>query len=102
MDLSIQNKISTLLQFAYCAKKISFGESVIIKMMTGQIKVIVLALDVAPSQEKKYLDKAQHYNVEVIRYLSKSDLGALFSKQDVACVGVSDNNMANQIKKLSK
>ena len=91
-----------MLQFAYVARKLSFGESVIVKMMNSQIKVMVLANDVAPSQKKKYLDKAEYYNVKVVTYLSKSELGALFSKDQVACVGVSDINMANQIIKLTQ
>lgn len=102
MDLLNQNKISTLIQFGYKAKKVVFGESVIMRMLTSRVKIMILATDVAPSQEKKYLDKAKYYNVPVIRYLSKADLGSLFLKEAVACIGIEDINMAKQIKKLSE
>mgnify|MGYP002578183304 CR=1 FL=1 len=100
--MELSNKIATLLQFAYRAGKLYFGESNIIKMMSNQVKILVVAKDVSPSQEKKYLSKAEFYNVRVIRYLSKEDLGALFGKNEVACVGISDANMAKEIKRLSE
>lgn len=97
----MKNKIGTMLQFAYKSGKLSFGESVIIKMMSSQIKVMVLATDIAPAQEKKYLNKASYYGVKVVRCFTKQELGDLFSKNEVACVGVSDNNFAKEIIKLS-
>lgn len=101
MELSNVKKISTLLQFAYKAHKLYFGESVIIEMLSNKIKLVVLATDVSPSQEKKYLNKTSYYGIPTIRILSKSELGDLFSKNEVACVGISDNNFAKEIKKLS-
>lgn len=102
MNLLNQNKIATLLQFAFKAKKLSFGESVIVGMLSKRIHVLVLANNIADAQKKKYLDKALFYKVKVITYLSKSELGLLFNKNEVACVGVSDINMAKQILLLSE
>ena len=99
---SYQNKIITMLQFAYCAKKLFFGESVIVKMLSNKIKVMVLATDVSSTQEKKYLTKAECYNVKVVRLFTKEELAALFNKNEVACVGISDDNMAKQIIKLAQ
>lgn len=100
--LNSLSKVSSLLQFAYCAKKLVFGESVIVNMMLSKVKAMVLATDVSSSQEKKYLAKAEYYKVKVIRIYSKSELGDLFSKNEVACVGLLDHNMAEQIVKLTK
>ena len=97
MNLLAKNKICTLLQFAYKAKKLSFGESVILSMLSKKVTVMVLASDVSDSQKKKYLDKANYYGVKVITFLTKEELGMLFNKNEVACVGVSDKNMAKQI-----
>ena len=102
MNSSVSNKISTLLQFAYKAKKLSFGESVIIGMLSNRINVMVLASDVSPSQMKKYQDKANYYQVKVVSYLTKVELGLLFGKSEVACVGVSDTNMAKRIIDLAE
>ena len=101
MNLS-QNKIVTMLQFAYCARKLFFGESVIVKMMANKIKVMVLATDVSTTQANKYLSKAEFYNVKVVRLFTKLELASLFNKNEVACVGISDENMAKQIIKLAE
>ena len=96
MDLLASKKIKTLLQFAYKAKKLSFGESVITGMLSNRINVMVVASEVSPTQMKKYLDKANFYQVKVVSFLTKEELGLLFDKNEVACVGVSDKNMAKQ------
>ncbi len=101
MTSSAENKISTLIQFAYRAGKVYFGESVIIQMLSGKIKVMILARDVAPAQEKKYLDKAGFYRVKVVRYLTKAQLGELFGKNEVACIGISDASMAREMIRLA-
>lgn len=101
MNSSQENRINTLLQFAYCAKKLYFGENNLIKMMNNQVRVLILTTDISPSQEKKYLSKANYYQVQVVRYLTKQEMGALFNKGEVACVGVSDLNMAKEIKRLA-
>ena len=102
MDLLQENKIKTLLQFAYCSKKMFFGETNIIKMMNQQVKVLVLSNDISASQEKKYLSKANYYNVKVIRFISKQEMGELFNKNEVACVGINDINMTKEIIKLAQ
>lgn len=102
MDLLQENKIKTLLQFAYCSKKMFFGETNIIKMMNQQVKVLVLSNDISASQEKKYLSKANYYNVKVIHFISKQEMGELFNKNEVACVGINDINMAKEIIKLAQ
>ena len=102
MDLLTKNKISTLLQFAFKARKLSFGESVIISMLSNKVHVMVLASDVSESQKKKYLDKAKYYDIKVVIFLTKEELGLLFNKNEVACVGASDKNMAKQILKLAE
>lgn len=96
-----KNKIATLLQFAYKARKMSFGESVIVQILSNKIKVMVIANDISPSQEKKYLNKASYYEIKVVRCFTKEELGNLFSKNEVACVGISDDNFAKEIIKLS-
>ena len=102
MDLLQENKIKTLLQFPYCSKKLFFGETHIIKMMNQQVTVLVLSNDISASQEKKYLSKANYYNVKVIHFISKQEMGELFNKNEVACVGISDINMAKEIIKLAQ
>ena len=52
MNSQMVNKTITLIQFAYRARKVSFGESVIVKMMSSKVKLMILATDVAPTQEK--------------------------------------------------
>lgn len=101
MNLQMVNKIVSLIQFAYRARKVSFGESVIVKMMTSKIKLMILAKDVAPTQEKKYLQKAEFYNVKVIRLFSKEELGEIFEKDAVACIGIEDNNISKEIIKIN-
>ena len=74
----------------------------IIKMMNQQVKVLVLSNDISASQEKKYLSKANYYNVKVIHFISKQEMGELFNKNEVACVGINDINMAKEIIKLAQ
>lgn len=98
---SPSSKIGTLLQFAYKANKLYFGESVIIRMLSRKVHVVVLAQDIADAQKKKYCDKAKYYQVPAVFYLPKADLGSLFGKNEVACVGVSDPSMAREILRLA-
>ncbi len=99
---SLQNKIASLIQFAYAARKLCFGESAIVKMMVNKVDILVLASDIAQNQDKKYRQKAAYYQVPTVTVFSKSELGELFSKNEVVCVGVMDHNIASQIKKLSE
>ena len=53
---SLKNKIASLIQFAYAARKLCFGESAIVKMMVNKVDILVLASDIAQNQDKKYLE----------------------------------------------
>ncbi len=97
---SSKDRIIALLQFGFCAKKIYFGENVIIRLISNKIKLMVLASDISSTQEKKYLAKAEYYNVDVIRIFTKKELAYIFNKNEVACVGLSDINMAKEIIRL--
>lgn len=100
MDISNQNKIKTYLQFCYKSGKMCFGETSIIKMMMGKVNLLILANDIADNQKKKYLEKANFYNVKALFLFDKVTLGSLFSKNDVACVGIMDNSLGKQILKI--
>lgn len=69
-------------------------------MMSKKVRLVILATDVSSSQESKYLSKADYYGVKVIRYLTKVELADIFNKNEIACIGLSDDNMAKQIMKL--
>lgn len=101
MNSQMVNKTITLIQFAYRARKVSFGESVIVKMMSSKVKLMILATDVAPTQEKKYLEKAEFYNTKVLRIFSKQELGEIFEKEAVACIGIEDINLGKEILKIN-
>ena len=92
----------SLVQFAYCARKIIFGQNVIVQMMNGKIFAILLANDISDTQKKKYQDKALFYQVPVIDFLSKKEIALLFGKNEVACIGITDKGMAHQLIELNQ
>lgn len=90
------NLLQTL-GLAYKGKRILIGEDVIKDLPKNKIKLIILANDVSENTLKRYQDKANHYQVELIQMFSKEELGQALGKDLVAAIGIKDENLKNKV-----
>lgn len=92
------NNILESLGLAYKAKRILISDEIIANMK--KIHLIVLASDVSLNTRKKFLDKANFYNVELIVAFDKEQLGSALGKGEVAAVGILDEKLKSKVKSL--
>lgn len=83
---------------AFKAKRILIGDEIFANMK--KISLIILASDVSLNTRKKFLDKANFYDVELIVSFTKEQLGSSLGKYEIAAIGVLDNKLKNKIKSL--
>lgn len=64
------------------------------------VSLVVIAKDASDNTKKLFMDKCSFRNIDFIIFGEKSELGKLIGKSPRAVVGITDKNMALQIKKL--
>ncbi len=69
------------------------------KLSSKKVSLIILANDIGNSQRKKFLDKANFYDIPVLFYKTKEELASLLHKGSVSSLAILDKNLANAIKK---
>lgn len=96
----LNRKIISLIQFAKRSKSIVYKQSLANLIIKNRIYLIILAKDIAPSSLNDIRKICK--NVDIIYLENKSTLGELLSKDEVSVFGISNRNIANQIKLLVK
>ena len=96
----LNNKLVSLIQFAKKSRSIVYKQSLASLVAKNKIYLIILAKDIAPSSlnDVKKICK----NVELLYLEDKLVLGELLSKNEVSVFGISNINIAKQIKLLVK
>jgi ribosomal protein L7Ae-like RNA K-turn-binding protein len=88
------------LGLAFRAGKLATGdESVMKAVRSGAAKLVIVAADASDNASKKYHDKCTFYNIPIIEFGSRADLGASLGKEQRVAVAVMDTGFAGLIKK---
>lgn len=94
------NKVLQLLGLAMRAGKIVSGEELVLKeVRSGNARLVILAIDAAKNSEKKMTDKCATYNVPILRYGSRTELGNAIGKEERVILAITDSGFANSIQK---
>ena len=98
-----KDKILSLLGLALKAKKIIIGEEFVIKSIQNkQAKLVILATDSGKNTNKKILNKASFYNIEVIQSFTINEISNAIGKHNRVVVSIIDKGFKDLIKKEMK
>lgn len=88
------------LGLAMRAGKLVTGDSAVLDAIrTGEAKLAVLAEDASDNARKKYGDKCVFYNVPLIEYGTRSELGASIGRAERVIVAVTDDGFVKLLEK---
>ncbi|MDF2924679.1 MAG: ribosomal protein L7ae [Paenibacillaceae bacterium] len=93
-----KNKIYSMMGLAMRAGKIVMGDETVLKAVRSkEAKLVLLATDAAPNAQKKYRDKCAYYQIPLVEYGSRSELGSAVGKIDRVVLAVTDAGFADRI-----
>jgi ribosomal protein L7Ae-like RNA K-turn-binding protein len=94
----MKNKVYSMLGLAMRAGKVAAGDDTVLKAVrSGEAKLVILAEDAAPNAQKKYRDKCSHYQIPLMEYGSRFELGSAIGKVDRVVLAVTDAGFADRI-----
>lgn len=88
------NKFYNRLGLAMRAGKVVHGEAVLDAVRSQEAKLVVVAVDASANTRKKVTDKCSHYQIPLMEYGVKDDLGAAIGKESRVVVAVTDAGFA--------
>jgi ribosomal protein L7Ae-like RNA K-turn-binding protein len=95
------NKFLQLLGLAMRAGKVVSGkEWVIREIRSGKAQLVILAEDAKKNTEKKVSDKCDFYNVPLLRYGTRKELGSAIGKETRVVIAITDRGFARSFMKL--
>ncbi|MBS4022418.1 MAG: ribosomal L7Ae/L30e/S12e/Gadd45 family protein [Dethiobacter sp.] len=97
----MSNRALSLLGLARRAGKLSWHEDAnLAAIRTGKASVLLLAEDAGSSTAKKYRDKCLFYNVPLILFASKNQLGQAVGTSPRTAIAVNDPGFAEKLQEL--
>ncbi|MDO4187824.1 MAG: ribosomal L7Ae/L30e/S12e/Gadd45 family protein [Lachnospiraceae bacterium] len=98
MDRALQ-----LLSLAQRAGKVQSGEfKTEESVKTGQARLVIIASDASDNTKKRFSNMCDFYNVPIIVYSNKDEIGHFIGREFRASVAVTDEGLANKILTLSE
>lgn len=87
------------LGLAMRAGKVVTGEEAVIHdIRSGRIHLVILSLDASRNTAKKITDKCQSYQVPILRFGSRQELGRAIGKAERVVLGIADAGFARMLK----
>ena len=99
------DKLRGMLGLAMRAGRVTVGtEQVCLAMPTGRVNLVVVSEGASAATKKKVLTKSDFYGITAITVdIDTEELGRLIGKTHTpACVAITDENFAKQIKLLAE
>jgi len=94
------NKLLSSLGLAMRAGKLVAGDDAVMKAIrSGEAKLVVLAEDASANAQKKYRDKCSFYQVPLVEYGTRLELGSAVGKKERVVFAVMDPGFAGMIAK---
>lgn len=101
----MNDKLSGMLGLAMRAGRVTVGtEQVCLAMPTGRVRLVLVSEGASDGTKKKVLTKSDFYGISAITVdIDTAELGRLLGKTHTpACVAITDENFAKQIKLLAE
>lgn len=93
------NKILNTLGICACARKISYGETLLKEIKNKKIYFVVVASDASDNSKKRIIDKCTYYKCEYVVCLNKASITKSIGRVDlVSAVGIKDYNLVKKLK----
>ncbi|MGA8942747.1 MAG: YlxQ family RNA-binding protein [Thermoactinomyces sp.] len=94
------NKLLQQLGLAMRAGKVVSGEELVLKeIRSGKACLVILAADAQKNTEKKIADKCSFYNIPLVQYGDRKQLGRAIGKEERVVVAVTDQGFARLLMK---
>lgn len=93
------NKILNTLGICTCARKISYGETLLKEIKNRKVYFVVVASDASENSKKRIIDKCNFYKCEYTVILDKVSITRAIGRIDlVSAVGIKDYNLVKKLK----
>ena len=93
------NKILSTLGICACARKISYGETLLKEIKGKKVYFVVVASDASDNSKKRLIDKCTFYKCEYTVILDKESISKAIGRLDlVSAVGIKDLNLVKKLK----
>ncbi|KIL39207.1 50S ribosomal protein L7ae [Gordoniibacillus kamchatkensis] len=94
----MNHKFFNYLGLAMRAGKLVTGdESVLKTVRSGEAKLVVMATDASVNMQKKYRDKCGTYEVPLLEFGTRSELGSSIGKDERVLIAVTDGGFARML-----
>lgn len=95
----IKSSVLNLIGFAHKSGNLVSGEDTVENYIKkNALKLVILAEDASLNTSEKFKKRTQFYNVELIIFATKQELGLSIGKASRAVIGIKDKNFAKTIK----
>ena len=93
------NKILNTLGICTCARKISYGETLLKEIKNKKVYFVVVASDASDNSKKRIIDKCNFYRCEYTICLDKASITKAIGRVDVvSAIGIKDYNLVKKLK----
>ncbi len=97
LPAELNQRITSLLQFATKAGKILFGHDIVVRNLeSGKIRLVILSKDLSASNKTKIISLCEAIRVPCFEWGYKKD-SLKFNNRETAIIGIIDHNFANGI-----
>ncbi|MCE4956739.1 L7Ae/L30e/S12e/Gadd45 family ribosomal protein [Macrococcoides caseolyticum] len=95
------DKLMNLLGLSMRARKLVTGEELVInEVRNKKCKLVILARDAGPNTTKTVTNKCGSFNVPLVQYGTRYELGYALGKSERVTLGIMDAGFAKSIQKL--
>lgn len=93
------NKVLNTLGICACARKISYGETLLKEIKSKKVYFVVVASDASDNSKKRIIDKCTYYKCEYVICSDKASITKSIGRVDlVNSVGIKDYNLVKKLK----
>lgn len=93
------NKALNTLGICACARKISYGETLLKDIKSKKVYCVVVASDASDNSKKKIIDKCTYYKCEYVICFDKDSITKSIGRIDlVSAVGIKDYNLVKKFR----
>lgn len=93
------NRAYSMIGLANKAGKLVSGEDAVRNSIrSGKAKLVILAEDASGNTKKRFSNSAAFYNIALVTWGLKEELGSCIGKSERSVIGITDDNFSKSIK----
>jgi ribosomal protein L7Ae-like RNA K-turn-binding protein len=93
------NKIYSMIGLAYRAGRIAAGEDAVRKSIRkGKVRLLIISEDASENTQKRFGNAAEYYNIDVVIWGTKEELGMSIGKSERSVIGITDDSFCKSLK----